>query len=239
MVLRSVVRRLCIGAAILVLAVQTAGSAAANAPPIWTGVYAGIHGGYAWADVDYTFDIFFDDAETVRHSMSGRALGGHVGVQRQFNNIVAGVEVSFTDLDLSDTVESTVIPNRFRQIEIDSLLLVTARLGYATERWMAYVKGGYASAQVDTLVYAGGGGAGSATSDTVGGWTIGAGVELLCLQNFRVGLEYNYVHLNIGNRDGFLPDEKPFEYRDFDDDIHMVTLRLSYLFGPRYVEPLK
>jgi hypothetical protein len=34
-------------------------------------------------------------------------------------------------------------------------------------------------------------------------------------------------------------DDKPFEYRDFDDDIHMVTLRLSYLFGPRLVEPLK
>ena len=239
MVLRTVVRHLCIGVASLLMALQTAGSAAANAPPIWTGVYAGIHGGYAWADVDYTFDIFFDDAETVSHSMSGRALGAHIGIQRQFNNIVAGLEVSYTDLDLSDTVESAVNENRFRRIEIDSLLLVTARLGYATDRWMAYIKGGYASAQVDTLVFAGGGGAGSATSDTVNGWTIGAGLELLCWRNFRLGVEYNYVHLNLGDRSGELPDEKPFEYRDFDDDIHMVTLRLSYLFGPRYVEPLK
>jgi outer membrane immunogenic protein len=238
MVLRSVVRHLCIAAAGLLMAVQTAGSAAANAPPIWTGVYAGIHGGYAWADVDYTFEFFAGD-DFINHSMSGRAIGGHVGVQRQFNNIVAGVEVSYTDLDLSDTVESTLIPNRFRHIEIDSLLLVTARLGYATERWMAYLKGGYASAQVDTLVYAGGGGAGSATSDTVSGWTIGAGLELLCWRNFRLGMEYNYVHLNLGGRSGQLPDYKPFEYRDFDDDIHMVTLRLSYLVGPRYVEPLK
>ncbi len=68
---------------------------------------------------------------------------------------------------------------------------------------------------------------------------IGAGLELLCWRNFRLGVEYNYVHLNLGDRSGELPDEKPFEYRDFDDDIHMVTLRLSYLFGPRYVEPLK
>jgi hypothetical protein len=52
-------------------------------------------------------------------------------------------------------------------------------------------------------------------------------------------MEYNYVHLNLGGRSGQLPDYKPFEYREFDDDIHMVTLRLSYLFGPRYVEPLK
>jgi opacity protein-like surface antigen len=81
--------------------------------------------------------------------------------------------------------------------------------------------------------------AGSATSDTVSGWTIGAGLELLCWRNFRLGMEYNYVHLNLGGRSGQLPDYKPFEYRDFDDDIHMVTLRLSYLFGPRYVEPLK
>jgi hypothetical protein len=62
---------------------------------------------------------------------------------------------------------------------------------------------------------------------------------LLCWRNFRLGMEYNYVHLNLGGRSGQLPDYKPFEYRDFDDDIHMVTLRLSYLFGPRYVEPLK
>ena len=237
--MRSFVRHLCAGVIVLVGLALSAGSAAANAPPIWAGVYAGIHGGYAWADVGYTFDIFFDDAERISHDMSGRAFGGHVGIQQQYGNRVIGLEVSYTDLDLSDTVESTVIPDRFRQIEIDSLLLVTARLGYATDRWMAYVKGGYASAQVDTLVYAGGGGTGSATSGTVGGWTIGAGLEMLCWRNFRVGLEYNYVHLNMDDRGGRLPDDKPYEYRDFDDDIHMVTLRLSYLFGPRYVEPLK
>jgi outer membrane immunogenic protein len=216
----------------------SAGSAVANAPPIWTGVYAGIHGGYAWADVDYTFDVFFVDPDPISHSMSGGALGGHVGIQQQFGNRVIGLEVSYTGLDLSDTVESSVIANRFRQIEIDSLLLVTARLGYATDRWMAYIKGGYASAEVDTRVYAGGG-AGSVTSGTAGGWTIGAGLEVLCWRNFRVGLEYNYVHLNVDDRGGILPDEKPFEYRDFDNDIHMMTLRLSYLFGPRLVEPLK
>jgi outer membrane immunogenic protein len=232
--------RLRAGVIAVVGLMLSAGSAVANAPPIWTGVYAGIHGGYAWADVDYTFDVFFVDPDPISHSMSGGALGGHVGIQQQFGNRVIGLEVSYTGLDLSDTVESSVIANRFRQIEIDSLLVITGRLGYATDRWMAYIKGGYASAQVDTLVHAGLGSAGSSTSGTVGGWTLGAGLEMLCWRNFRVGLEYNYVHLNMDDRSGRLvSDDKPFEYRDFDDDIHMVTLRLSYLFGPRLVEPLK
>ena len=206
-------------------------------PPIWSGAYAGIHGGYGWAEVSYTFDTFAG-AETFNHSAHGWFAGGQVGVQQQFGRAVVGVEVSYSDLHLTDTAESTLLPGRFRQIDIDSLFMLALRIGYASDRWMAYVKGGYASANVDTLVYKSGAGPSSATSGRESGWMLGAGLGLICGRGFLLGLEYNYVHLDMGDRDGMLPDHKPFTYGGFDDDIHTVTLRLSYLFGS-YVEPLK
>jgi outer membrane immunogenic protein len=224
----------------ILLVGQMAPSAAAEPPPapIWTGVYVGAHGGYGSADISYTFDTFVGP-ENFSHSPHDWFVGAHLGVQRQWGQFVAGLEVAYSDLNLTDTVESKLLPDRFRQIDIDSLFTLTARLGYASERWMAYVKGGYANANVDTLVY-GGGGTGSATSGRESGWTIGAGLDLICGRGFLLGLEYNYVQLNIDDRHGLLPDLKPFTYTRFDDDIHTVTVRLSYLFGrsPK-PEPLK
>jgi outer membrane immunogenic protein len=216
---------------------------AAEAPPapIWSGLYLGVNGGYGSGKISYTFDSFLGP-EKINHSANDWFVGGQVGLQRQWGHLVAGIEASYYGLHLTDTVESKALANRFRQIDIDDLFTLTARLGYASDRWMAYVKGGYASANVDTRVYATGGGAGSPTSGRESGLTVGAGLDLICGHGFLVGLEYNYVHLNIGDRSGiFSPaDPKPFTYTKFDDDVHTVTVRLSYLFGasPR-PQPLK
>jgi outer membrane immunogenic protein len=215
------------------------GSATPPPAPIWSGVYVGAHGGYGWGNVSYTLDLFAGP-EHFSHDLGGWFGGGHVGLQRQWGHLVAGVEVAYSALNLSDTVESKLLPGRFRQIDIDSLVTVTARLGYARDRWLAYVKGGYASADVDTTVYTNPAGPVSKTSGREQGWTIGAGLELLCSHRFVLGVEYDYVHLDIGDRDGLLPDYKRFTYSDSDDKIHTVVARLSYKFGaePAHV-PLK
>jgi outer membrane immunogenic protein len=211
---------------------QAAPSAASGPPaPIWSGVYAGIHGGHASADLGYTFVLGFVEDEKLDHNASGWFGGGHVGVQRQWGRYVAGVEASYSALNLSDTVESTVIQNRFRQVDIDDLFTLALRVGYAFDRWMPYVKAGYASASVDTKVFAGGGGTGSVTSGREHGWMVGAGVEFFRGRGLVLGLEYNYVRLDLDDRFGLLPDCKPFAYKDFDSDIHTVSARLSYKLG--------
>jgi outer membrane immunogenic protein len=189
--------------------------------------------------MSYTFDTFVGP-EAFDQNLHGWFGGGQVGVQHQWGRIVVGVEAAYSALNLTDTAESKLLPGRFRKVDIDDLFTLTARLGYASAHWLAYAKGGYASANVDTLVYKSGGGTGSATSGRESGWTIGAGLDLLCAHGFVVGLEYDYVHLDIGDRDGLLPDKKPFTYSNFDDDIHTVVARLSYRFGgePRH-RPLK
>ena len=82
---------------------------------------------------------------------------------------------------------------------------------------------------------------GSTTSGREGGWLIGGGLEFMCSPRWVFGLEYNYVKLDVDNRTGALPDDKPFEYRDVDTDLHTVTARVSFLLGhdPAPPPPLK
>jgi outer membrane immunogenic protein len=227
-------------AAALMFGQATPGAADPPAP-IWNGVYVGIHGGHANADLGYTLLLDFGPyVENINHNPSGWYGGGHVGVQRQWGRVVAGIEATYSALDLSDTKESTAIPGRFRQVDIDDLFTLGLRLGYAFDRWMPYVKAGYASASVDTVLYATGGAYPSATSGREDGWFIGAGLEFFCARGFTLGLEYNYVSLDLGDRSGLLTyDKKPFDYKDFDSDIHTVSARLSYKFGNYEHRPLK
>jgi outer membrane immunogenic protein len=199
-------------------------------PGNWSGVYIGAHGGYGWAEADYTFDTWFGP-EKFKHDANNGLFGGHLGVQQQYGRIVAGLEISYSDLDFSDTVESAIVPNRFRTLDIDSLFTATARLGLARDHWLAYVKGGYASADVDTAVFIGGTAGSSDTSGRADGWTIGGGLEFNCFSRFILGLEYDYVKLDVDDRTGILPDLKPFYYKDVDAEIQSVVARVSYKFG--------
>ena len=53
----------------------------------------------------------------------------------------------------------------------------------------------------------------------------------MCRRGLVLGVEYNYVDLGIGGRDGKLPDYKGFTYSGFDNGMHNVLMRLSYKFG--------
>jgi len=228
-------------AATLLTLLQATPSSATDYPsaaPIWNGLYVGVHGGVASANLSYTFDSFLGP-EKFDHNPQGWVGGGQIGLQRQSGRYVFGIEASYSALNLSDTAESLLLANRFRHIEINDLVLVTARLGLALDHWMPYVKAGYAGANVDTLVYMGGGGTGSSTSGWENGWTVGAGLEFLCGRGFVLGLEYDYVRLDLDSRDGQFPDHKAFTYKSFDNDIHLFTARLSYKFGPSEPKPLK
>jgi opacity protein-like surface antigen len=214
---------------------QTMTSAAGPPAPIWNGVYIGLHGGHANADLGYTLDLSFAADAKLNHTPSGWYGGGHIGAQRQWGRIVAGIEAGYSALDLSDTAASK---GSLRQIDVDGLFTLGLRLGYAFDRWLPYVKAGYASAKVDTLVPKGSG-SGAATSGHENGWFVGAGVEFLRGRGLVLGLEYNYVRLDLDERSGLLDYCKQFTYKDFDADIHTISARLSYKFGHDEYKPLK
>ncbi|MEI9902093.1 MAG: hypothetical protein WDN31_20580 [Hyphomicrobium sp.] len=118
----------------------------------WSGLYGGVHGGYGWGNADYDLAVETVLNERMRHDLDHGVIGGQLGLQRQFGHVVAGVEVTYSWLNQSDTLESQVVFGRIRNIEIDQLFTATGRLGYAHGDYLAYVKGGYAGSDIDTSI---------------------------------------------------------------------------------------
>jgi len=78
------------------------------------------------------------------------------------------------------------------------LATVTARVGYAWDRWLAYAKGGYAGADVE-LTLADHVALVRASSDTwANEWTVGAGAEYALGRRFSLGVEYSFADLDTG-----------------------------------------
>ncbi len=122
----------------------------------------------------------------------------------------------------------------------NSLLLATGRLGYASDKWLVYVKGGYAGAQVSVR-----------SDDNVppdfgmshtkwhNGWTVGGGLEYLIASGVSLGVEYNYVDLSadfsrpVINTVTGTQVGGAFANSDVDVSIHSLTARLNFHLNPR------
>ena len=223
-----------------------AGGSIKDAPyaPIsnWTGVYIGAHLGGGWGDADLRNvergaplvdwpDLIPGDRTS--HDVDGWLGGGHIGYNHQTGPWVLGVEAAYSAANLEG--KSTSGPGPFSlqddvfKTRIDSLLLLTGRIGYAQNNWLIYGKGGYAGANVKSSVADSLGASTGSGRDTnwLNGWTLGTGVEYMLTKNWILGLEYDYVHLdgaraNLGDAAGsYVWDVKV-------DDLHVVTGRLSY-----------
>lgn len=200
----------------------------------WSGFYIGGHIGGAWSQSDWTF---FNGivSEPFAQDASGWIGGGQAGFLWQWGNAVFGIEGTYSATDLDATTTATLAPDRSRRSKIDDLWTVTGRLGYAWDRSLSYVKGGYANGRVSYDTFVTSSGLPTTTSKArEGGWTLGAGWEYAFWQNVSLALEYDYVRLNIGDRNqtvfpGFVSPETVTSARA---DIHAITGRLNFKFGP-------
>lgn len=200
----------------------------------WTGLYIGGNVGVAWSSIDWTF---FNGAtsEPISQNVSNWVAGGQIGYLYQFNtNWVAGVEVSWSGTDLKETSVSSAVPDRLRQSKITDLLLVTGRIGYASSDWLGYVKGGYANSNVDfNTVVASNALATTSSSGRDSGWIVGGGVEYAISPYISAGLEYNFVRVNVGDRNqavtpGFVIPETVTSVHS---DVQTVWARLNVRFA--------
>jgi len=167
------------------------------------------------------------------------AGGAQVGWQYQWSNWVTGVELSYMAADLDETVTSRIIPNRTRSMEVSDIFLAGVRLGYALDRSLIYVKGGYASADVDLSSHvASTGQLTGRSSGSEDGWNIGGGFERAFGRNIVLGVQYDYIDLGETNRsDISVPPFGLAYHLDIDAEIHAVTARLSYKLSPFSREP--
>jgi outer membrane immunogenic protein len=210
-------------------------------PWSWSGFYVGGHAGGAWGDADWNHANPVPN-QPISASPSGFVGGGQIGLQHQWGSWVAGVELSFSGAKLDDTVNSTVVADRSRSMDISNIFLAGVRLGYAMDRSLLYVKGGYANAEVEISSNVVSSGAlTSSSSKRENGWNIGAGWEYAVSPNVIFGVQYDFISLDGSDR---LNTQTPAfagsttHHLDVDADIHVVTARLSYKFG-RELEPVR
>lgn len=150
----------------------------------WTGLYIGGNLGYGWGRLS-------DDTGSSQ-SVNGLIGGGQIGYNWQMNSLVFGVEA---DIQASGQKASqtgfigatpVTVSERIRYFGT-----VRGRLGYAWDRTLLYVTGGWAYTNfgVDLNTPAG-----SASSNTTkSGATVGAGLEYAFAGPWSAKLEYLYI----------------------------------------------
>jgi outer membrane immunogenic protein len=211
----------------------------------WSGFYIGAHVGAGWSQHEVSADELLG-LVVASPQASGFLGGGQIGFNVQSGSFVWGVEVdgSWADIkgksQLYIPLEDGLIGNT--EAKIQWLTTATARVGFAFDRTMVYVKGGAAWAKFeynsagaldtgDGLVPAS-----SSGSTDKWGWTIGAGVEHAFSANWSAKLEYNYVQFDTDNMSiDYSINGSPTASYDLvssRENVHMVKFGLNYKFSP-------
>lgn len=172
----------------------------------WSGFYIGGNAGYGWGRLDWTDQTsggLFPDylpGEGFSNRISGVLGGGQIGFNYQAGTWLIGVEAildasALKGSQLSDTPFGAGDDNFDARIE--SLALLTARVGYSFDNLLAYAKAGVALAHVKASISDSAGaskGSGSASAWRAGP-TFGVGLEYGLTPQVSVALEYDYFHL--------------------------------------------
>jgi outer membrane immunogenic protein len=176
----------------------------------WSGPYVGLQGsvlqGTAVQEI-YDGDAFYQS----RQSLSGWELGGHAGFLKQFeNNFILGVELDSNLASFSDyqgpffvwAPEYTgPLGNIVGTVNMKWNAAVRLRAGYAIDRFLPYVAGGIAIADVEY-------GYNYATleplpdkrgGDLLVGWTLGAGLEYALTETVSGRLEVRHTDYGAGH----------------------------------------
>jgi outer membrane immunogenic protein len=130
----------------------------------WTGFYLGAHLGGGWG-------------ESGPVDTSGLVGGFHGGYNYQVEKFVFGGEADFSFANISN--ESFT-----EEAKHDWLGSIRGRAGYSFGNIMAYGTLGFAFADASYRSLFG------VTSDTVNGWVIGAGAEMMVMPNVTIRAEY-------------------------------------------------
>jgi len=177
----------------------------------WGGFYVGVNTGYAFTGTDFSNGI-----TSINRDLDGFALGAYAGYNFFNDGWVYGVEAD-VKRDFND--ERFDAGGTTLETETTWGGSVRARLGYAIDRTLIYGTGGYAftRAKLENVP------AGTSESETLHGWTIGAGVEHAFTDNVAGRIEYRYSDYNKSDVFGAAGV-------DGDIDSHSIMLGVSMKF---------
>ncbi|HKS84675.1 MAG TPA: outer membrane protein [Pseudolabrys sp.] len=180
-------------------------------PPYnWTGFYVGLNAGGSWGHQDNTL-VTITGVNLLSNSdrIDGFIGGGQIGYNWQSGQWVFGVEADIQGsaqkgdgtFTLPPIVGALVVPGLSATYsdKLEWFGTARARVGWAFDRWMPYVTGGWAfghgkiegtAISATTVAFNGG--------HDYSGWTVGGGVEWAFLNNWSAKVEYLYIDFGDG-----------------------------------------
>ena len=205
----------------------------------WTGFFAGGQIGGSWSDTDQKItghsnaDGFAGRSKSFSPDPSGFIGGLYAGYNYDLgNNIVIGADTDWVwgDMDESDskTYQKDQPGKEFKisgKIKEKWAGSTRARIGYAMDRWMPYFAGGVAYAKIDSdAKFSGALNSKVNDSDTLTGYTLGAGVDYAMTDHIILRAEYRYT--DFGDQDY---GNKDFKY-NVDYKTNDVRVGVAYKF---------
>lgn len=173
------------------LAGDIAGPPAQIVAHAWTGIYAGVHGGWGWGTTDVRDPQLIGVFNPTVLKYDGPLAGAQLGANWQVNNVVLGAEI---DGSWAFVRNPTIVASGTNSgIGYSGLATGTARVGYAMNQWLLYAKGGAAWADI---------GVSTRISPlptnydrSLFGAVGGVGLEVAFLRNVSAKVEYNLIYL--------------------------------------------
>jgi outer membrane immunogenic protein len=212
----------------------------------WSGFYVGVNGGAGGGRKCWNWVSAVVDAGC--HDVSGGLVGGHIGYNWQMSALVLGVEFSGDWANLRGSNVPTLIPQGTDNSRVSAIFMATARVGYAWDRTLLYVRGGAAWARDDYSVTCNGvtplgtclpvGFTAASARETRFGGIVGVGLEYAVTNNLILGIEGDY--LALGRRDVTFNTSPGYDCGgglglpctiNVRQDLWTVTGRLSWKFG--------
>lgn len=141
---------------------------------LWTGFYAGVHGGFGLLDTQGSDGI---NGENYRTPIGG----AHAGFNYQVGSFVIGLEADVSAINVDEDLDSP-----FADVKADWIGSARARVGYTFDQVLFYATGGGALAHAESTSNISG-----ANDDNVHkGYVLGAGVEVFVSHDWAIGAEY-------------------------------------------------
>jgi outer membrane immunogenic protein len=194
----------------------------------WSGAYIGVDAGYLWGSADHTFS----QGGVTNTTLSGSSdpdgfIGGvYAGYNWQSGPVVFGVETDFE----GGSVDGSFVNNAGATSAGTSSLnwqgSLRARIGYAERNMLFYGTGGWAYGDFD---FGGGPAFAPVTngySDTMSGWTLGAGMEMMFTQNWIGRLEYRYTDFGTANG----PVSPAYSFINMPVDVTTSAIRAGFSY---------
>ncbi len=161
------------------------------APFSWTGLYVGVQGGGGWGRQTWLDNSILGSTD---FRASGGFFGGQAGYRYQLGQFVFGVEAAGAPADLKDTNSAGPTSETFK---VQSLYSATGQVGFALDRWLPYVKGGWGGAQTNLFAQNTAIPVSASHSENNSGWVVGGGLDYAITNNIILGVEYNHYDLDF------------------------------------------